>query len=1079
MKRNWTAAQQSAINERKKTLLVSAAAGSGKTAVLTERIITSLIDKEAPADISRILVVTFTRAAASELRTRISAALSEALSADPENERLARQLVLLGSASISTIDSFYLNIVREHFAEAGFPPAFRPADENELLPLRRELMNDTVDRMYKQEEHFYMVDNIFADIRRENVLCEALLEVRDSLMRYPEGIDILLRSATELENGVDTPLSTPWGKVWCDEVRRLAETGRALVGEALSLIEAEPHAPLLLQKYGAAYNELLQRCREITERLERADYSGVCEALLAPFVCAFTSKKLPECGDIIPMLAGAFKQFKTDWPKRAKTIAVFSAKEIAETATESAQAMRVLHKTLSTFESEYFAAKMQREIAEFSDVSRAAYHLLVNADGTPTALAREIAASFDSIYIDEYQDVDGMQDATFRAISTPTNRFMVGDIKQSIYRFRGAQPAVFAGYRRSFPTLSEASESNEATIFMSDCFRCDEPIIKFSNTVSGYLFSRCADSIGYTSEDDLHFAKGSENKVKCRVVLVDKDKDSTAETSPEVRWIAAEINRLINWQESPTKRCYRPEEIAVLLRSSGMMQALEKELSALGIPVKDTSAKSFFENADVLCVYSLLAALDNPLRDVYMAAALRSPFFGFSLDELVRIRACEDGSLSLYEAAVQAVEKERFEGELGARLQSFYTRFSLWREKAKNLPVDRLLRYLYRESAILSFAGREGEDTSAPLTRRDNLRRLYEYARSFESGAFKGLFQFIRYVDGIMENGGTVKTPEAAGNAVSLITIHHSKGLEFPVCFIAGGCYRFTGKESQDTLVSDEFLGCGIKLCNAGPFSRTNTFFRDAILRDSERQAIEEEMRVLYVAMTRARERLYVTANPASLRTSADKIIQSCELAACSKNTGFLTANGPDYIHWVLTALYRTNYEDFASIEVVDELQLAGSTFSLFPFSKYDKLLAGEEDDACEEEYNEPTNEEICDELRRRFAWKYPFEHLTRLPAKLSVSRLSPGVLDVYDSDSATPDAIREADAEQLLHGFERAPLFGAKSMENEAAQKGTATHEFLQFCDFERCTSVGVREELARLVEQRYLPPETAELVR
>ncbi len=1059
MAREWTPAQKTAIGDRGHTLLVSAAAGSGKTAVLTERIIRSLTDPDSPTDITRILVVTFTRAAAGELRQRISKALSDAIALDGGNQRLSRQLMLLGGANISTIDSFYANIVRTHFQEAGMPASFRMADENELLSLRRELMNDTVDRMYASTPHFSKISDIFCDLRKESSLTDTLLKIAGDMTRYPQGIDILLESADRMRAEITEPLQTPWGKAIAAELSALALDGQRLFARALDCLETLEEWKA---KYGKIYSEILQRCRQARMDLENGDYNALCRTVTAKFTARATGKTISQHSPVMEDLIEICEAFRKRWKKAADELAVFSAEEIAATGAESAEILTLLHTTLRDFEENYRAAKHSREVAEFSDVSRAAYHLLVAENGTPTPLALEIGAAFDAIYIDEYQDVDAMQDATFRAISSPTNRFMVGDIKQSIYRFRGAQPAVFAEYRRRFPLLAENSGGTEATVFMSDCFRCDESVIKFSNAVSGDLFAANAEGIGYTEQDDLRFSKKppSEDYIgpKCRVVLTERNEFREPTDGPntaEVEWIAKEIARLIQHEKKADGTYITPRDIAVLVRSTRICEPLVKCLAAYNIPCNDTSRHTFFENPDVLCVYSLLAALDNPFRDVHLAAAMRSPFFDFTLEDLIHLRNDADRSHSLYES-VLAADPAKLPRLLREKRAAFLKRFARWREKACSLPVDRLLRFLYRESAIFSLAGQNTVEDGNAKGRRANLQRLYEYARTFESGGFKGLYQFIRYVDGIMENEVKLQAPEGGGDAVSLITIHHSKGLEFPVCFVAGTGARINTKDTQQALLCDEFLGAAVRLSNAGPFSRANTFFREGIARAIRRQNKEEEMRVLYVAMTRARERLYVTANP---QYGAAPLLHRARQAATYPEARFLTENGPAYIDWVLSALLRRDHESFAEISVVEQEPV------FIPL--LDRNLSGEGSSLDE------------DSLAQNFSFQYPYRHLTRLPAKLSVSRLSPGVLDVYDTDGVSPASLDGEDAEQLLHSFERVPLFGTENKELLATARGTATHEFLQFCDFERAERLGVRAELERLIEERFLPPENRELVR
>ena len=1074
MARKWTDAQKSAIDERGRTLLVSAAAGSGKTAVLTERIIRMLTDTEHPADISRMLIVTFTRAAAGELRARIAKALSETIALSEQKDYLSRQLMLLGSASISTIDSFYYDLVRANFQEANFPASVRLADETELLALRRELMNEVVDEMYAENADFSLVSDILCDLRSESGLTDTLLAIYAKLLRYPEALDILSRSAERMEMGGE-PLDTPWGKVWESEVRHLCQTGQRLFASALDFAAAEPNATKLVKRYQAHFNEHLERHRSILEYLDNGDYEKAREAIAAPFVIRKPGGKCPERTPAFTDAMELCDYFRKKWKeKHAQVLSAFSVDEIAQSAADQARVLRLLHTALGRFEELYRAAKLQREIAEFSDVSRAAYTLLVDENGNATELAAEVRAKYDAIFIDEYQDVDSMQDATFRAISTEQNRFMVGDIKQSIYRFRGAQPKVFADYRRKFPPLDTAKDGEPASIFMSNCFRCDRSVIDFSNAVSGDLFSQNAESIGYSKADDLVYSKdpafAKDAEKKCRVVLINRakfdelgeDEENTDKASKaEASWIACEIARLLKHGCKADGTPILPGDIAVLMRNAAPAEHIARYLAEFGIPCNDTSRKSFFENPDVLCVYALLAALDNPYRDVYMAAALRSPFFGFTLEDMVRLHAGNADELSLYEAVKAAAQNAQGKDALSKRLRDFNKRFPLWREKAKSLPVDRLLRYLYRESAILSFAGCEDDAGNAPAARRANLQRLYEYARTFEQSGFKGLYQFVRYVDGIMESGGKMPAPDGEENAVSLITVHHSKGLEYPVCFLAGTATRFNDRELSEHFLDEEELGCAVRLSNAGPFSRANTFHREAIALRLRRFALEEEMRVLYVAMTRARERLYVTADSPY---GADHLLKRAELAA-SEGGAFVCEHGPAYIYWILSALLRTDYDSFATIEIVQEADISLG-HQITGITEYPEELL-------------ETNYELIEELGERFSFEYPAQHLTRLPAKLSVSRLSPGVLDVYDADAAQRDSVQEGAAEQLLHGFDEAPGFLSPAQKKTAAARGTATHEFLQFCDFVRTEKMGVRAELDRLIGEKFLSADTRELVR
>lgn len=1112
----WTNAQEQAMNERGRTLLVSAAAGSGKTAVLTQRIIRILTEEH--GEISRMLIVTFTRAAAGELRERISQALSKALALDPGNTHLSKQLMMLGGAHISTIDSFYLDLVKSHFQEANFPPAFRLADESELKSLRSETMDGVVDAMLRDEPDFVKISDLFCTLRQESSLTTALIDIAGKLNKYPESIDILLRSADEIEAGANTPLHTKFGKVWLETVKRYLDYGNDLFKRALQTLETEVNSAALKKRFFDVYNEMSTRMADGLSAIAADDYDKLRLVLSEPLQYQPTGGKYPEMSELLGKQRLLCAKFRSEWVEKAVSLGAFSPEEICASAAESAALLRLLHKALRQYSDAYLAAKQQREIAEFSDISRAAYLLLVEKDGSPTPLAREIAEAFDAIYIDEYQDVDAMQDATFRAISKPDNRFMVGDIKQSIYRFRGAQPAVFANYRKTFPSLENASpDDKNAMVFMSDCFRCDENIIKFSNTVSGFLFSRHAESIGYSREDDLNFSKEKPQSLEeplCHVMVLDRhgnkedDEESPAALELEAEMIANEIARLLSTGFNAGGGPITPKDIAVLMRKSSLAKPLAQKLNERNIPTNDTSSCKFFESPEVLCMYSLLATIDNPFRDVYLAATLRSPFFGFSLEDLVTIRSAGSRALSLYESLQMASDSDAIGEDLLLKITDFLTRLGVYREKAQSLSVDKLIRYLYHETAILAF----GDHSAAGGRgiRQANLWRLYEYARTFEISGFKGLYQFIRYVDDIMANGTKMPAPDGDPNAVSLITIHHSKGLQYPVCFIAGTGSMFNNDDTKPQLLADEHLGCATRLCNAGPFSRANTFFRQAIELEIKRQNREEEMRVLYVAMTRAKERLYVTGVS---RGDAQKMLSRAELHA-EPEASFFATSASSLLEWILTALaHHGDYSSFAKLSIIreDELDLR----------EWNEYIRNDLDDEEEVEYFEDEDPSLQLYLYRqkedvtafsekaaedgittaldaaifrktvlgRFDYVYPHRHLTNLPAKLSVSKLSPEVLDVFDADAATekdveqPQENQEAEKEakerameRLLHTFDRTPCFEKKKI--SAAQRGTATHEFLQFCDFKKAKA-DLRAELDRLITAGFLPKEYKAAIR
>ncbi len=1062
------------MNTRDKTLLVSAAAGSGKTATLTERIIRSLTDPEQPAHIEDMLIVTFTRAAASELRARIFSALTDALAKNPTSRHLTDQLMKLGSARICTIDAFYLDLLRANFSRLGLSPSFRIADTAEVDVLANAVMNETVDHFYETDSDFPLFAECFSGIRSQNALVDVLLTLDSACASIPEGIAFLETSATQTEAEAELDFfATHFGSVFRQNVADFARYLYDVFSRACDHVFANES---YVKPYGESFAYLRTFSASLLAIMEKSDCAyEEAQALLASYnrpAIGRLSKGVEATEELL-----LYKTLRTKLDKKIQALAksTFSKSPdvIARTMHDTARHAHKLYEVLAEYEARMAKEKQERNFLDFSDIRHYTLKLLVNVDGSPTDVAKAYADTFSHIYIDEYQDVDRVQDTIFRAISRPDNRFMVGDIKQSIYGFRGAEPRVFAEYREAFPLHgSDAAGGQTETIFMSDNFRCDEPIIDFTNTVCSYLFSFCADSIGYCPEDDLGFSKPLPTEdyqapaVQVTVVLPpekeavdegedEEDADETVTGSrydkkqAEAAYIAAEIARLMRHEKKANGTPIVAGDIAVLSRTRAMSTYVAKELQARGIATSDSGKDRYFEDPDVLMMLCLLNAIDNPHRDIPMAGALRSPIFGFSLDDLVVLRRAAEPAMSLYDAIRRGTEQQT---ALGERCRRFCDTLDTWRDRATSLPVDRLLREIFDSEAFLS----SGLCTQPKDSQGGNLLLLYEYARRFEGGSFKGLYSFIEFINTMMEEGRKLDTPSAtvAPDRVSLMTVHQSKGLEFPVCFVCGTGGKFNKTEERESLLFDHPLGVAMKIADGTGFGRINTPMREAILQNCSRKATEEEMRVLYVALTRARERLYVTGTA----TKRDTLLMNADMGArIPSRYAVMTTNS--YLQWILTALRADTCEK--------------PTYAI-SFVYGDSTISEAVEERPEEASASPTRAPSPDEtllrtLREKYAFTYPYAELYRVPAKLSVSRLSPDVLD-------------EADVSYDLVSTEHTTVPDFFKMEAltkvNAAERGTATHLFLQFCDFAYAKHHGVREEFARLSDKRFLPPDAEKLI-
>lgn len=1074
---NWTVAQRAAIETFGRDVLVSAAAGSGKTAALTERIILALTRPDAPTDITGILAVTFTRASAAELRRRISKAISERIAEDPANRRLVRQLMLLGSAKICTIDSFCSDVVRSNFQKLSLPAGFRIPDDTELQLLKKSVMDEVIDRAFAEgDEDFAALADSLTSNKDDEALWQTLLAIYHRLLGLPEGVEHLRTSAETLTAEADKNYlsDTRAGRKCARALEEQLRYAIDLLTEATEELSADP---VTMKKYYPCFEADLEYCRGVLDALTRNDYAAAraaAKALPTKRLVGLPADSKTERTELWRLTRG---ELRKDLKEIYTEHFALTPEQLAQCFHRTARLCRALYKIISQFENKLTQEKSSRSICDFDDIRRHAFALLMDESGQPTPLAKEYAERFDLIFIDEYQDVTLVQDMIFRAVSNGHNRFMVGDIKQSIYGFRGAEPALFSGYRAAFPPYDTApADDSGVTVFMSENFRCDESVIDFVNPICSRMFRACGESVGYVSGDDLRFAKECPKDYEAprvNVTLIagddpslvgaeaeaeaeDEDDQEDSPDAPEMQFIASEITRLLKEAKLPDGKPLKPGNIAVLCRAHSTCAAVDTALRRLGIPTNSDSSDGYYTRPEVSLVISLLTVIDNPQKDIPLAAVLRSPLFGFTMDELSQIRRGVSKSRSLYDAVVELSDGE---DDTAVKCRKFVDKLGQYRHMARALPADRLVRGIYRDTSILSLAADEAC--------RDDLMRLYDYARQFEGGSFHGLYNFIKYVNRSIEQGnnGESAPVEPTENAVNILTFHHSKGLEFPVCFVCGCGKYFKFKDAQRDLIFSHQLGLGARIKDPTGLAKLNTPLRHATVLECKQRELEEEMRLLYVAMTRARERLYVTAQ--FLRGLDGRLERARRARQFTADYPILHVNC--YMDWILPAISETPAED------------ASYTFQILYRNALPRPVLYGKQEAVEEENaaDAPDPKQLVEELERRFSFVYPYEHLTKLPAKLSVSRLYPGMLDPEEETSTAPDDLDTAPAKPLgSMTFTPAFLSAGGGKRITAADRGTATHVFLQFCDFTNCEKIGIDGELDRLVKQGYLPRRMAELV-
>ncbi|MBQ7335850.1 MAG: UvrD-helicase domain-containing protein [Clostridia bacterium] len=1073
MARSWTKSQEAAMNLHGKSLLVSAAAGSGKTSVLTERIIRSLTDPEHPADLSRLLVVTFTRAAASELKSKIAKALTEALAQNPGNRHLSRQLFLLGSAQISTIDSFFQKAVRANFEQLSLPASFRIADESEILPIATDILNGLIEEYYQKyapetspNDLFSRIeDNRFANEldhlmsnRSDGKLNELLMELLKSFASDPAGESALKKCAEDLRaNAEQEYFKTSYGKVISSYLRELFKGNQSFLKKTLAFLDTDP---TLLEKCGGLANSDYAYCTAMLNALEEDCYSRVREVAFTFLPGRFpTVKEKPN--EII-----AYQEWRSKLKKEIEKVQEMlktPAEEISVQMQKTATLSEMLYEFYCDFQSRLLAEKNTRGILEHDDIRAMLYQLLTEQDGSTSAFAKSLAQQYDSVYIDEYQDVDFLQDRIFEIIGG-SNRFMVGDIKQSIYGFRGSEPSIFASYRRLMPlyTEPEATHADGVCVFMSNNFRCNEPVIRFANRVCSFLFSACEESVGYRPQDDLVFSKSIPDKPSVPVEFAvfeapprrtnASDAENTEErVHEEAIWVAAEISRLLREERLDSGARISPSDIAILVRNKAHGATYAEELKKLNIPVAASAAQNILYQPLMTDMVNLLYAIDNPYRDLPLSEFLLSPLGGFTLEEISEIRTCADEQVSLYDA-MQCKSKDN---DLIAQKA---TAMLDWLEEQRNSaavqPADRFLRLLYLDEKLIPYA------------QEPALRFLYDRARIYQRSSWCGLYGFLSHLSQLLEEGkvsadGFCK----AENAVTVMTVHHSKGLEFPVVFLCSCGASFNKEDARKTLLYHRNVGFAAKLYNKETGNTEDTALRTAVKQRVDEEQTEEHIRTLYVALTRARERMYVTG---TLSSKWETVAATLSQITRGNRPAILGCNNT--LLWILAALQE---KDIAESDFPCNIHHV-SYGDVIPGIS---LLQNTSDEDLTQREEDPVALYYAKVLRKQEDFLYPNNCLHAFPTKIAASKIRPAILDRITNEEDGDEALKT----QIELMQSATPSFDSllkSGTEPSATDIGTATHAFLEFCDFSRLISTDIKQEGAKLVQDGFLSKQTYELI-
>ncbi len=1054
---NLTTQQKAVVDNRGGNLLVSAAAGSGKTRVLVERLMGYLEQGE---NIDRFLVITFTNAAAAELRQRIAAAIHERMAADPGNRHMRRNATLVYKAPICTIDAFCIDFLRQWGHLVDLDPDFRLCDQAEGDELRQQALQEVLERRYANiasDPAFESLVDSLAGERDDQTLEEVVLDMHQRVQAQADSRRWLLDRREDFYLRSDIgPEDTPWGRLLLDDARELVTYWL----EQLDALRIDlSFDKVLEQNFGASLDETMNGMERLREALGHGwDSAADCFPISFPRVGA-------KRGDHDAALKERVKAVRDRCKEELKKLAVrfeIKAEQAMEDLRAIAPSMIALLEVTEEFDRAFEILKRRRRLIDFADGEHLTARLLSDENGTPTPLAVEVGKGFREIMVDEYQDTNAVQNTIFNALSRGDNLFFVGDVKQSIYRFRLADPTIFLEKYDCYLPSEEASEGEGRKILLSHNFRSRPEVLDGTNFIFRNVMTRAAGELDYTDAEALRAGRGdlAPNPNYCvelncvDLAVEDGESDEKRNKDEVVAFEAARrIRRMLDSGMAVGDRSVTPEDIVILLRSPGpVLRHYAFALDSLGIPWSAEGGYEFFGTTEISVAISMLQIIDNPRQDVPLLAVLRSPLFGFTPDRLAQLRG--SGSGCVYDcltAAAQRGEKDCVD---------FLEQLEDLRDLAAEESSHRLLWKIYEETDLPAvFAAMpDGE------RRRANLMALYEEACRFESGGHRGLMSFLLHLTRMAENG--VHVPVAAGEGVGgvrILSIHKSKGLEFPVVLLCGLERRFNESDIQNTILFHPELGLGPKRTDRSRMLRYTTIARDAVALRLKQQLRAEEMRLLYVAMTRAEHKLILfTAVNGPLNSLKDLASR----AQCPPPPRQMAA-ARSMAEWVMIpALCRP---DSASLWA--ELEVDRPAYSYSDHRWEIRLLRGEDDlpegQQTRQLVGDKADLPVPDDWAEQYAWTYPSQQAVNIHSKLTATQLKGRGKDM--EAAAEGVELRPALPEVSL----RTPCFtGERPL--TAAQRGTALHMVMQYLNFDRAGSrEEIEGEIARLTAQQFITPQ------
>lgn len=1161
----WTPEQKAAIEARDCSLLVAAAAGSGKTAVLVERIIRMITDEDETIDIDDLLIVTFTNAAATEMRERIAEAISKVLEENPSSPKMGRQLTLLNKASITTIHSFCLEVIRNNFQNIDIDPGFRIADETEALLLKLEVLQDLFEDMYEDtqsKQEFLDLLECYGGNRDDQALQNMVLNLFNFIQSdpWPE------RWLQEMTSSFNLPVmqdlgETSWGEVLLraselelQGLKKMMEKAIEIIGDAQGLDMYFP----VFQDEKTRIDELLSLCKPKKPGRWDALYNELRN---------FCFAKLPRAGKECDQQQRDYvKDIRDNVKKRIGDLTQKVLTADSEENWRDLQTLYPLMKCLSDlvreFTSRYSSKKSEKSIVDFNDLEHFCLEILSVQDEQgkmkPSKAAVGYRERYAEILVDEYQDSNDVQETIIQMISKAhagkPNVFMVGDVKQSIYRFRQANPGLFQKKYKEYAQIvngdndysqhedelySQLDKKLFCKILLYKNFRSRKEVVDAVNFIFKQIMSRDVGELEYTDEEalklgadfpvaedqaiitggevELHLlqtgvrettlgeepesSEKSENELKITDLGMDSQDNQKADNifredaemldsiQGEARLAARRIKELLQPdkegktfhvldKESKVYRKAEYKDLVVLLRTTrNWADIFMDEFTIQGIPAFADTGSGFFKTVEVQVILSLLQIIDNPLQDIPLLAVLRSPVVSFTSDELAELRLAHKKVL-LFEALRTLAKNGTSPAAQKAGV--FLKSLEKWRDMSLYMSTDQLLWQLYEETGYFVAVGAR----PAGQQRQANLRILFERARQFEETSFKGLFNFIYFVDKLKSGKGDMGSAKMLGekdNVVRIMSIHKSKGLEFPVVILAGCGKKFNLQDMNKNILVHHKLGFGPDVVDYRRRIAYPSIPKLAIREKIRMETMSEEMRILYVALTRAKERLIITGTVKDIPKALNKWSKWADVDG-DKLPPYQMIKAGNYLDWIGPAVSR--HKAFCALPELSELGVVTkgtliddpSVWSIRTWSKLELLSSDSKDEQDENEFikwledlnclDSTDDGDLAAEIGRRIEWEYPYSKLTKMPAKVTVTELKRRFEDVAEGMDSLPG---------YVPGLIKKPLFLEGKRGLSAAEAGTVLHFVMQHLDFER---EDIEEQIALMVTKDLLTQEQAKSV-